>query len=251
MSLTVIIPSFKESDNIAKLSSSIVDSIPNSNILVVDDTPDTSCVDAIKSLNNKNIKIVHRAAKKGRGSAVILGIKKSLKNKSHFYLEMDADYSHPFEQIPELIEKMKNDQADMVIASRYLPSSQIINWPQKRKWFSSFSNKLAFLLLRVPVSDYTNGFRLYSPQAATEIVRTCDRGSKGFIALSEILVNLHYRGFKIVEVPTVFTNRLRGESSLTIKEITNAASGLFRIFFKISKIKKEALKMTSHVAMDQ
>lgn len=244
MSLSVVIPSYKEADNIAKLSKTIVKNIEDCSVLVVDDSPDDSCVRAIEELNNSKIKIIHRTNKGGRGSAVLLGLKSSLPNSSDYYLEIDADFSHPPGQIPELIELMKSTKSDMVIASRYLPESKILNWPTKRKIFSSFSNKLARIMLRIPITDYTNGFRLYNGRAARKIVETCEGGSKGFIALSEILVNLHYRNFKIVETPTIFTNRMRGESSLSLKEVSGAASGILRIFFMIPRIKKDSSRFS-------
>ena len=80
------------------------------------------------------------------------------------------------------------------------------------------------------MSDYTNGFRLYSKKAAAELVNTCGKLGNGFISLSEILVNLYYRQYSIGEVPTVFVNRIRGESSLSFKEIWNAVVGLKRIY---------------------
>jgi dolichol-phosphate mannosyltransferase len=143
---------------------------------------------------------------------------------------MDADFSHPPQQIPELVRFAEERDADLVIASRYLPESRISNWPLSRRIFSRLSNFLARRVLSVPVRDYTNGFRCYSRRATELIVATCGSRGSGFIALSEILVSIYYRGMRVVETPTHFVNRVRGQSSLNRREIANALHGLFKIY---------------------
>lgn len=239
MSLGIVIPSYKESENIAKLSLKILEVVPEAFVLVVDDTPDDSCVNAIGKLKNANIQILHRGSKSGRGSAVMAGLKLLVEKDYNYFLEMDADFSHPPEQIPELLQKAKKEKRDLIIASRYLEGSEIVNWPLSRRVFSYFSNKLARLVLGVPVADYTNGYRLYSKKAAKQILASCSSDLKGFIALSDILVNLYYRDYSIAEVPTRFVNRLRGESSLNSSEISHAFNGLISTYRKIPNIKSE------------
>lgn len=161
---------------------------------------------------------------------------------------MDADFSHPPAQIPSILNRARTENLDLLIASRYLNESQILNWPLSRKIFSKCSNILAKVLLRIPVNDYTNGYRYYSQNAAALITKTCKRG-KGFIALSEILVTVYYSGLKIGEIPTTFVNRVRGESSLNHKEISNALVGLFKIY----RLKRELLSkrnQLSHESME-
>jgi len=144
--------------------------------------------------------------------------------------EMDADISHPPEQLPYLLEEARTEESDLLIASRYLPTSKIHNWPVSRRIFSRCANLLARFVLRIPITDYTNGFRVYSRRAAELVIETSGRYGDGFIALSETLVNLHYRGYKICERSTIFSNRLRGESSVTYKELARALLGLIKIF---------------------
>ncbi|MBK9039651.1 MAG: polyprenol monophosphomannose synthase [Bdellovibrionales bacterium] len=243
MEIGIVIPAYNEGENLVKLVNSILGSHPQSQIIIVDDSADEKCVQLINDLTRSEVTIVHRKTKGGRGSAVLEGVRTLLKNKSLDYiLEIDADFSHPPEQIPEILAKAQSDHADMVIASRYMKGSSIVNWPVKRKIFSAFSNKVARTLLKVPVSDYTNGYRLYSRRAADEIVKTCGTAGKGFIALSEILINLYYRNFVVVELPTRFVNRTRGESSLSLSEILGAIRGLVKIYFMIPKIKKANAK---------
>ena len=227
----VVIPSFKEKDNIQALIQEIIKFVPNSEIVVVDDSPDQETVSAVKALKLSNVSVIHRTTKGGRGSAVLEGIKSLLQKDCQAIVELDADFSHPPSQIPELLAHRDKENIDLLIASRYLSQSSIRNWPLTRRIFSKLSNLLARSMLRVPISDYTNGFRVYSHPAAKVIVETCGKLGKGFISLSEILVNTYYRGMKVSEVPTVFTNRLRGESSVSSTEIKNAIVGLIKIFY--------------------
>lgn len=233
----IVIPAYKEADNIANLIREILQHIPQAEIIVVDDSPDLTTQEAVEKLGLPHAQVVHRTAKGGRGSAVLEGVRRLLAVGCAQILEMDADFSHPPSQIPALLQESRDRQLDLLIASRYLPASQIHNWPLTRRVFSKCSNILARMVLAVPIVDYTNGYRVYSRGAAEVITTTCGKEGRGFIALSEILVNLHYRGLKIGETPTVFVNRLRGESSVNYQEIKNALTGLFKIYFLKRRLK--------------
>ena len=100
----------------------------------------------------------------------------------------------------------------MLISSRYLKKSKIINWPPQRKLLSFLANNLARSILKVPISDYTNGFRIYSNKAAKHVTTNCGEVGDGFIILSEILVQLYYNNFKVKEVESTFVNRTRAVS---------------------------------------
>lgn len=224
----ISIPTYKEAANIAALIGELRSVVPGARIVVVDDSPDLETARAAEPLVNASTELIHREEKGGRGSAALLGLRRCLAAGCDVILEMDADFSHAPKEMPSLIDALRD--ADMVIGSRYLPQSRIVNWPWSRRLFSHLANVLARTVLRVPIHDYTNGYRAYSRRAAETIDRTCGKLGKGFIPLSEILVNLYYRGFRITEVPTVFVNRARGESSVTFWEIRNALVGLFRIY---------------------
>ena len=96
---------------------------------------------------------------------------------------------------------------------------RLINWTIKRKLFSLLANKFAKSLLKVPVSDYTNGYRIYSRKAAAQLVKNSDKISYGFLALSESLVELYINNLRIGEIEATFTNREKGESSMNLKLI--------------------------------
>jgi dolichol-phosphate mannosyltransferase len=234
----IVIPSYNEHEGIVGLIQEIRRYVPQSQIVVVDDSKDERTVVALRPLLDRKTHLIRRTFKGGRGTAVIEGIRKQLELGCETILEMDADMSHPPSQLPELIKKVSVEKLDLLIASRYLPSSKIKNWPLSRRIFSKCSNWLAHFVLQVPVSDYTNGYRCYSKRASIIISEHCGRLGSGFIALSEILVTLYYRGLKTGEVPTIFTNRIRGESSLNANEIWNAARGLIRIYRLKAELKR-------------
>lgn len=230
MNFGVVIPTFNESESIAALIQDIHKFAPGARIVVVDDSPDQRTSEAAAPALGPADRFIKRASKGGRGTAVIEGMTALLREGTDIIVEMDADFSHPPSQIPELVKTLSSDNLDLLIASRYMPGGVIRNWPLSRLVFSSMSNMLARFVLRVPVHDYTNGFRCYSRRAAELVTSSCGRLGAGFIVLSEILVNIHYRGYRVAEVPTVFVNRLRGESSLNAREILGAIRGLVRIY---------------------
>ncbi len=230
MKIGIVIPAYKEQESINQLVTDVRLQVPGAIIVVVDDSPDLQTVHILSQLESPTFHLIHRASKGGRGSAVVEGLSYLAQAKIDYAVEMDADFSHPPSQIPALIAKAQSETLDLLIASRYMRGSAIQNWPLTRRVFSFASNHLARFVLRVPVSDYTNGFRVYSARAAGMIAKDCGRLGTGFIALSEILVNIYYRGWRVGETPTVFINRMRGESSLNSSEIRNALKGLFRIY---------------------
>ena len=227
--ISIIIPTYKEKENIFKLTKKILSLYPKAVIFVVDDTENLNLKNRFKS--NK-IKYFLRKNKKGRGSAVLYGLKKSLRNKSNsIFIEMDADFSHNPKELKKKIEFFIKNDLDLLISSRYLESSKIINWPIQRLVFSKLSNKLAQFLLNVGVTDYTNGFRIYSRRSVELIVKKCGRIGDGFIVLSEILLTIKLNKFKIRELPTIFVNRKRGESSVNFKLIIQSLIGIVKLYF--------------------
>lgn len=241
LGIGVVIPAYNEGENIVALVQAVRNAMPAATIVVVDDSPNDITVQVLRTAAISSLSCIHRTTKGGRGSAVIEGVAYLRGKGCDVVVEMDADFSHPPTQIPALIDHLAKHRLDLVIAARYLPESAIKNWPLSRRIFSKCSNWLTRYLLEVPVSDYTNGFRVYSARACDIITAECGRRGTGFIPLSEILVSIYYRGLSVGEVPTVFVNRVRGESSLNMKEIKNALIGLRKIY----QLKKELQKQTS------
>ena len=232
----IIIPTYNEEENILQLINKIRIKIPISTICIVDDSKESKIKKIIKKKKIKKIFYFHRKNLKGRGSAVIYGFKKLYKkHKQQIFIEMDADFSHKPSELRKNIIFFKKNKCDLLISSRYLKDSIIINWPILRRIFSKISNLFAEFILGLGVTDYTNGFRIYSSAAVNLIIKKCGNIGDGFIVLSEILVTIHVNKLKILETNSIFVNRVRGKSSANLKLVVQSLIGLFKLFFSKRK----------------
>ena len=235
MKIGFVLPCYNEYENIFILIEQIKKIFNNYLIIVVDDSSN----DKIKKkiLKYKNIKYFKRKSKSGRGSAVIFGMRNMMKEKNiDLIVEMDTDLSSHPKELPKNIKLFKKEKLDLLIMSRYLKGSKIINWPLRRRVFSFLSNKLTNFLLKVKVSDYTMGYRIYSMKAIVQVTKNCGKVGSGFIVLSEILAELHYNNFKIRDTKTTFINREKGDSTVGLKLIYESLIGVFKIYFKYRRI---------------
>ena len=233
----IIIPTYNEKKNIKILLNKIFNILQNIRVLIIDDTPNQELKSEIVEF--KNVTYIHREGKKGRGSAVLTGMNHALQNYDFTYLiEMDADLSHNPNEVPDNLAFCLKNKIDLLVSSRYLKESKIINWPLKRKILSYLANLLAKNILKVPIQDYTNGFRIYSKKSSEHVVKNCGKVGDGFIILSEILVHLYYSGFNIQERSTVFVDRVRGNSNVNLIEIIRSLFGLLKIYFLKNNLKK-------------
>ena len=242
MSICIVIPSYNENENLNILLSEIYKiDLEDDDVVIVDDSKD-SYQNQIK-LNSKKIHYIHRGKKLGRGSAVLFGFSYilELNKKKDTFIEMDADMSHNPNELKKNINFFKENKLDLLISSRYKKNSKIINWPFNRKILSYLSNKLSNWVLKVPITDYTNGYRIYSLKAANFVVNNCGKIGDGYIVLSEILIQLYYNKFTVGEIETLFVNRVRGTSNVNINEIIHSLIGLLKIW----KIKKKLNRLNS------
>lgn len=234
MSIGIVIPCYNEEKNILKLIKQLKNKIKKDHrIVIIDD-----------SKNNLKIKIkkvlyIHRKKKLGRGSAVLVGLKTLLyKKKIKYFIEMDADFSHSPNEINSNLKFFNKKKLDLLISSRYLKKSKILNWSVTRRILSRLSNILIRFLLKIPVNDFSNGFRIYSRRAVNKIIQKCGKTDSNFIILSEIIMFLYYNNFKILETKTTFRNRVRGESSVNLCLILKSLYNLFQIFYLNKKLIK-------------
>lgn len=229
--LGIVIPTFNEKNNISRLIENITNNYEEIVIIIVDDNSPDGTSKIVKSLMHSNDKLylITRFDERGRGSAVIEGFNKALDLDCDLITEMDADFSHHPREIKDMLEKIQI--CDMVIGSRYLPSSKIIGWPWHRKLFSKIANIFARALLGIIITDYTNGFRMYRRNTIKSL-NFNKINLSGYIVLSEIALQVFNNGFEIQEIPTIFVNRQRGESNLSIKEIWSAFSGIIKLWYR-------------------
>ena len=234
MNISLIIPTYNEHENIVELINKIKNNLDRKNldfkIFIIDDSPKNIISNYLKN-HTQNVEYIYRGKKLGRGSAILEGIKHALRTKyTDIVIEMDADHSHDPAELNSKIEIFKKQKCDLLIASRYTKKSKIIGWPFTRRTLSFCSNVLTKILLKIPISDYTNGYRFYSKSAAEHILRKCGNIGDGFIVLSEILLELYINNFKLNETDTIFRNRTKGSSSVNIRLIVNSLIGLIKLY---------------------
>ncbi|MDD5055365.1 MAG: polyprenol monophosphomannose synthase [Candidatus Peribacteraceae bacterium] len=225
----IVVPTFKEASNIRPLVERVLTLFNDIDVLIVDDaSPDGTAAEVRRAQQvfEGRLKLLERTGKGGRGSAVLAGFMQGLAEGYDLFFEMDADFSHDPAEIGGFLEKIKD--YDMVLGSRYLPTSRIEKWGWKRTFFSRWANRYARFVLGIPISDYTNGFRCYRRSAIASIdVSHID--STGYVVLSEVAYQLHKQGKRIGEIPTIFVNRRRGISNLSLHEILEAFQSVLRI----------------------
>jgi dolichol-phosphate mannosyltransferase len=227
--ICIVIPCFNERENIGELVQTILQLYADVGVLVVDDQSPDGTARIIRDLVPQyqgRLELLERQGKGGRGSAVLAGFVQCLQQPYEYFIEMDADFSHKPEEIALLLQKIQT--CDIVIGSRYLPGSAIRNWGWKRTFFSALANRFARFVLRIPISDYTNGFRCYTRAAILALdMQAID--AKGYVVLSEVAYQFYKKHLLFGEVPTEFVNRRRGISNLTKHEVIEAFRSVLRI----------------------
>jgi len=231
MKLSVVIPTFNEVDNVERLSKELIQLDIDMDILFVDDSsPDGTSEKVLEvAKEHPQVHLLKRLGKGGRGAACMAGFQwffeRGVKD-DNILVEMDADLSHDPADLPKLIDAMEN--ADMVVGSRYLPGGRIENWPAHRTLLSKFANQFAKCILNIPLSDYTTGYRLYRARVLEDISYHQIHAT-GYIVLTEMAYQIHLKGYRLGEAPITFVNRVRGESNLSLGEITSAFTGVLRL----------------------
>ncbi|MFH1582986.1 MAG: polyprenol monophosphomannose synthase [Candidatus Falkowbacteria bacterium] len=228
--ILVIIPTYNEQENIINLINKLNFLKLDLDILIVDDGSDKTA-DLVRQNQERlpNLFLIKRQGKSGRGSAVIEGFKYGLQKDYQYFVEMDADFSHEPDELPGLLKLAESN--GIVIGSRYVKGSKIINWPMRRRIFSKLANIYANLILKIGIKDYTNGYRVYQ-RAAIAKLELDKIKAVGYIALSEIAYQLFKKDIKIIENKSIFINRKRGSSNFSLKEIKES-------FLAVLRIKKE------------
>ncbi len=228
----IIIPTYNESQNISKLIPQVFKYQPQAYVLVADDNSPDGTGKIVKKLQNRypRLLLLSRYKDKGRGAAVIDGFKYIFHKypKVEYFMEMDADFSHDPKQIQLLINATKPQT--IVVGSRYVKGSKIVNWPINRIILSHLANSYIKFLLGVPLNDFTNGLRCYSREAVKVLLHHPPQ-TKGFITLSETAYLLDQQGFNFVEVPITFADRTMGKSNATFGEVFRSLTAVWKLKF--------------------
>lgn len=215
----IVIPTYNEKNNIIKLIEQIFAlGIEGLNILVVDDnSPDgTGQIVEERKKINPQLDILHRLRKEGLGKAYLAGFSEALKRGADYIFEMDADFSHDPRYIPEFLNKIKD--YDLVLGSRYINGGGTKNWNLARRLISRFGNIYARLILDLPLRDLTGGFKCYR-HAVLEKINLAGLSSVGYNFQIETTFKAYQAGFRIAEIPIIFTERAEGKSKFNLKII--------------------------------
>ena len=215
----VVIPTYNEIDNIKDFINQIIKI--NVDILIVDDNSPDGTGDLVQKLseNLSQVNLLKRSGKLGLGSAYRDGFKWGLNEGYKYLIEMDADFSHSFSDLNNILQNSKN--FDVVIGSRYIPGGGSNGWDFKRKLLSSYANKLSKVLLRSKINDMTSGFRSYSSEALNEINYFSTK-SDGYSFQIEMTIRSIEKKLSIKEVPIIFTERSLGNSKMSKKIVFEA-----------------------------
>lgn len=211
----VIIPTYNEADNIGSLLDEILAVAPDSEVVVVDDdSPDgTWQIVLDRSKNDNRIHLLHRKEGRGRGMAGIAGFRYALAHGADYIIEMDGDFSHEPDFIPDLIDGVKD--ADLVLGSRYVKGGR-----DCRRFTRRFISRLAGLYIRfisgIHVKDPTSGYRCFKREILEDINIDTLKAKDPFI-VTEVLYRCHKERAWLKEVPIVFKDREKGVSKLGLK----------------------------------
>ena len=228
MDVLVIVPTYNEIENIELLVQRILAAHDRVQVLVVDDnSPDGTGAraDAL-SAEEPSLHVLHRQGKLGLGSAYCSGFDYALRAGYDRVFTMDADFSHPPESIPAMIEKAES--CDLVIGSRYVAGGAVVGSPWARRLISRGANLLATRLLGLRAGDCTAGFRCYRRQLL-EQVGYHDVKSSGYSFLIEMLYLCQRAGYSVAEVPITFRDRAMGRSKISQTEIRRALLTVLRL----------------------
>lgn len=229
MKAIVIVPTYREAQNVVPLVAAITRMIPKAHLLYVDDNSPDGTRQILRDLSGRyseQLFALFREKKQGLGSAYVAGFRWALERDYDAILEMDADFSHNPQEVPRLLESLK--EADVVLGSRYVAGGRIENWPCHRLVLSRFASWYARTVSSLPVRDPMGGFRAYR-RKVLEAIPLNEIQSSGYLFQWEMVWRAHRLGFRIQEIPITFMERQVGKSKMN-------GSVIWEAFWKLAWI---------------
>ena len=226
----VIVPTYNERDNIERLCRDVLSQGEGVEVLVVDDSSPDGTADIVASLSGRQprVHLLRRAGKLGLGTAYMAGFQWALGKDYALMVQMDADFSHPPQAIPALVEAC--GEHHVALGSRYVPGGGSEGWPWRRRVLSRASSWVARTLLRLEPRDCTGGFRCFRREVLEAIPFENIR-ARGFAFQEEMLWQCSGRGWRIREVPIHFGDRAAGRSKISLREVLAAVLTVVRLMF--------------------
>lgn len=231
MKITLIVPTYNEAENLPKLAAAVLaQPLPELKLLIVDDlSPDGTgeVADELARQHPGRVEALHRDGPRGLGRAYVFGFAHALRGGAEAVGQMDCDFSHPPEKLPELAAKLES--CDLALGSRYIPGGGVDKkWPLWRKALSVWGNFYARTILGLPIRDVTGGFRLWRRELLEKIPYS-NVISNGYVFLYEILFLAHRAGARFGEVPIYFADRKWGESKMKLNVQLEAAWKVWQV----------------------
>jgi dolichol-phosphate mannosyltransferase len=211
----VIIPTYNERENLPEIVPAVLEQDQRLDVLVVDDdSPDgTGQIADEMATQSIHVNVLHRSGKRGLGPAYLDGFRWGLERQYDYLIEMDADFSHDPEHLPELLAAADTDR--IVVGSRYTDGRvTVVNWPITRLLLSYFGTLYARIATGLPVTDATSGFKCF-PRRALQAIDLDAVESNGYAFQIEMSFRAWKAGFEIHEIPIVFVERESGESKMS------------------------------------
>ena len=230
----VIIPTYNEKENIGKMIRKVFSLKKDFHLLIVEDNSPDGTAAIVKSLMPEfegRLFIIERKGKLGLGTAYIEGFKWALLKDYNYIFEMDCDFSHNPDDLVRLYEACAANGFDMAIGSRYIKGVNVVNWPMGRVLMSYGASMYVRFILGMPVADTTAGFKCYS----AKVLRSINLDTVKFMGYAfqiEMKYTAWKLGFKITEVPIIFTDRTEGTSKMSSKIFKEAFLGVMSLRFK-------------------
>jgi dolichol-phosphate mannosyltransferase len=219
----IVVPTYNERENLLRIVPRLLSLPVNVDLLVVDGHSSDGTGEIADELAAKHpeVHVLHETNKNGLGRAYAAGFKWALERGYEFVFEMDGDVSHDPDDVPHFLEAAKNQNADLVLGSRYTGGVRVLNWPLKRLLLSRCAGVYVWLVTGMPFTDPTGGYKCFRRRALQAINLEAIK-SDGYSFQIEMTHRLWRNGFKVVEVPITFTERVEGSSKLTRHIITEA-----------------------------
>lgn len=227
----VIIPTYNEIENISRMIATVMELAESFDVLVIDDGSPDGTADAVRQSQSAfpgRVHLLERSGKLGLGTAYIAGFKWALQRGYTYVLEMDADFSHNPQDLPRLVHACRVEGADMAIGSRYVSGVNVVNWPIGRVLMSYYASAYVRLITGMKLRDATAGFVCYN-RRVLEALDLDKIEFKGYAFQIEMKFKAHQKGFRIVEVPIVFVNRVLGTSKMNSGIFGEAVLGVVKL----------------------
>lgn len=226
----VIIPTYNERENIEAIVRKVFSLPEKIDVLIVDDNSPDGTAGIVQGLQREfpGLHLVEREGKQGLGTAYVHGFRWAISRGFGYVFEMDADFSHNPEDLPRLLAACRDDGYDVAVGSRYITGVNVVNWPMSRVLLSYFASMYVRLITGMNIRDATAGFKCYRAEPL-EVILAEPVKFVGYAFQIEMKFKAWKYGYKLTEVPIIFTERARGASKMSKKIIMEAVFGVLQL----------------------